>query len=143
MEANTIELLEECSKGCKMAIKSIAQVKEYAQAEKLKKILEAYDKKHDELMRDLAKLLERYGEPDKEPGKMAEICSWFDIEMKMLMHPSEHQIAKLMMDGCNMGIQSVSEYVNKYPDASPESQDAAQKLIKIEEDFMKEMKEFV
>jgi len=63
--------------------------------------------------------------------------------MKMMMHPSDHEVAKIMMDGCNMGIQSVSEYVNKYHDASQESQDSAKKLIKIEEEFMREMKGFV
>jgi hypothetical protein len=42
-----------------------------------------------------------------------------------------------------MGIQSVSEYVNKFDDASGESATIAKRLIKIEEDFMKEMKEFV
>ena len=61
----------------------------------------------------------------------------------MMMHDDDHQIAKLMMDGCNMGIQSVSEYLNKYAGASKEAVAKAKELIKIEEDFMKEMKEYV
>ena len=89
------------------------------------------------------KALSAYGKEGKEPPMMAEVGSWMKIEMKMLMHADDHQIAKLMMDGCNMGIQSVSEYVNKYHDASGESVAIAKRLIKIEEDFMKEMKEFV
>ena len=46
MEENTIKLLKECSLGCKMAVKSIAQVMEYVQCKKLGDILSAYDKKH-------------------------------------------------------------------------------------------------
>ena len=42
-----------------------------------------------------------------------------------------------------MGIQSVSEYMNKYEEASPESIDLAKKIIKTEEDFMGEMKQFL
>ena len=74
---------------------------------------------------------------------MASACAWMGVEMKMTMHPNNHEVAKLMMDGCNMGIQSVSEYLNKYPDASAESQRTAKDIIKIEEDFMQEMKAFV
>lgn len=143
MEDNSIKLLNECSSGCEMAVKSIAQVTEYAQGEKLVRILKSYDKKHKELDEEVALLLARYGEEEKEPAMMAEMGSWMKIEMKMMMHPSDGQIAKLMMDGCNMGIKSISEYLNKYQDASKESCAAAKKLIKIEEDFMKEMKEFV
>lgn len=143
MEENTIKLLKECSSGCKMAVKSIAQVKEYAENEKLTRVLESYDKKHRELDEEVAGMLAQYGKEEKEPAMMAEVGSWMKIEMKMLMNADDTQIAKLMMDGCNMGIQSVSEYVNKYHDASKESESVAKKLIKIEEDFMKEMKEFV
>ena len=101
-----------------MAVKSIAQVKEYAENEKLTRVLESYDKKHRELDEEVAGMLAQYGKEEKEPAMMAEVGSW-------------------------MGIQSVSEYVNKYHDASKESESVAKKLIKIEEDFMKEMKEFV
>jgi Tfp pilus assembly pilus retraction ATPase PilT len=74
---------------------------------------------------------------------MADLWAKMDIEMKMLINGNHHQIAKLMMDGCNMGIQTISEKINQYAEASKESIDVAQKLVKIEEDFMKEMKEFV
>ncbi len=140
MEANTIQLLKECSSGCKMAAESVENVKDYVKTDKLRDLLDAYADKHREIEREVIGLLEDYGKEDEDPSKMAEMCSWFDIKVKMLMHSDEHQIAKLMMDGCNMGIQSLSEYVNKYPDASKESQNLAKKLIKVEEDFMKEMK---
>ena len=42
----------------------------------------------------------------------------------------------IMIDGCNMGIKSVSEYINKYKTASNESMDLAKKLVKIEKEFM-------
>lgn len=143
MDPNTIELLKECSSGCQMARESVKQIKGYTQSDKLRELIEAYGDKHHTLEKEIAELLGEYGKEEKEPSRMAEFCSWMSIQMKMLIHPDDHQVAKLMMDGCNMGIQSVSEYVNKYPDASKESQSVAKKLIKIEEDFMVEMKEFV
>ena len=48
-----------------------------------------------------------------------------------------------MMDGCNMGIQSVSEYKNKYTEASGQSISIAEKLINIEERFMEELRAYM
>lgn len=143
MDANTVELLQECSAGCKMAVDSISQVKDYVQSAKLRDLMNAYNQKHEEYQIRIQQLLSEYNEEDKDPSLMAEIGSKMKITMKMNMHPEDHQVAKLMMDGCNMGIQSVSEYVNKYPNASKEVQDLAKEIIKAEEDFMVEMKEFV
>lgn len=143
MDANTVELLKECSSGCQMGMESVKKMREYAKDSKLDELLEAYGEKHRGLEGRISNLLSQYGEEEKAPAKMAEVMSKMDMSVKMFMHPEDSQVAKLMMDGCNMGIQSVSEYVNKYPDASKESQDIAKDLIKIEEDFMKEMKEFV
>lgn len=143
MDENTIELLKECSSGCQMGMESVKKMREYVKDSKMSELLEAYGEKHRGLEGRISGLLSEYGKDEKAPAKMAEVMAKMDMSIKMFMHPEESQVAKLMMDGCNMGIQSVSEYVNKYPDASQESQDIAKDLIKIEEDFMKEMKSFV
>lgn len=143
MEENTIQLLKECSSGCQMAQKSVKHVREYVTDHKLSELLEAYGEKHTRMEKKISDLLAEYGKEEEEPGKMASACAWMGVEMKMTMHPNNHEVAKLMMDGCNMGIQSVSEYLNKYPDASAESQRTAKDIVKIEEDFMQEMKAFV
>ena len=143
METNTIELLKECSSGCHMAMESVKKMREYAKDSELNNLLEAYGEKHRTLEGKIADQLKSCGEYESSPSKMAEVMARTEMNVKMFMHPDDHQVAKIMMDGCNMGIQSVSEYVNKYPDASKESQDMAKQLIKIEEDFMQEMKGFV
>lgn len=143
MDDDSIKLLKECSSGCKMAIKSIEQIYEYVTERKLAGLLQAYRSKHETMQHKITCLLEEEGKEAEEPSKMAKVCSWFDIEMKMLMNSDEHQIAKLMMDGCNMGIQKLSEYINKYTHASAECVKIAKELVKAEEDFMAEMKSFV
>ncbi len=143
MDVNTIQLLKECSSGCQMGMESVKKMREYVRDPKLNELLEAYGEKHRGLEGRISGILSEYGKEESAPSKMAELMSKMDMSVKMFMHPDDHQVAKLMMDGCNMGIQSVSEYVNKYPDASRESQSVARELIKIEEDFMQEMKGFV
>ena len=143
MDAITIELLKECSSGCQMGMDSVKKMREYAQDPELNHLLEAYGEKHRKLQSKIVEELHKYGEKEAPPAKMAEMMARMEMHMKMFMHPDDKQVAKIMMDGCNMGIQSVSEYVNKYPDASKASQDIAKELIRIEEDFMQEMKGFV
>lgn len=143
MDANTVELLKECSSGCQMAMQSVKKMREYAKDSELNHLLEAYGEKHRKLEGKISDQLKSYGEPESSPSIMAETMAQAEMNVKMLMHPTDHEVAKIMMDGCNMGIQSVSEYVNKYPDASRESQEMAKELIDIEEDFMQEMKGFV
>lgn len=143
MAEDTIELLKECSSGCKMAMNSIRQVREYTKDNKLSELLNNYEDKHDKIHQKTASLLGAYHKIDEEPSAMERVYSWMDIELKMLMEADSHQIAKLMMDGCNMGIQSVCEYINKCSAASDESVEIAQKLVKTEEEFMGEMQAFV
>lgn len=143
MSENTIKLLKECDAGCKMAMDSIAQVEKYAEKEALKKLLDQYQKKHEKLKEEITEQLQKFQKEEQEPDKLASAFAWITTEMKLLMKDNSHQIAKIMMDGCNMGIQSVSEYLNQYPQASQESRSLAKKLVETEEMFMKELKKFL
>ena len=143
MEEQTIKLLEECSKGCKMGTDSIEQVKDYITDEDLWNVIEKYDGKYKELDKEIAGLLKEEGRPDQEPGKMASVFSWITTEMKLMIKDDSRQIAKLMMDGCNMGIQSITETMHECKEASRESVSLAKKLVRTEEDFMQEMKNFL
>ena len=143
MSEDTIKLLKECDAGCKMATDSIAQVEKYVEKEALKKLLDQYQKKHEKLKEEITEQLQKFQKEEQEPDKLASAFAWITTEMKLLMKDNSHQIAKIMMDGCNMGIQSVSEYLNQYPQASQESKSLAKKLVKTEEMFMKELKKFL
>lgn len=143
MNQHSIKLLEECSSGCKMALNSLGQMQEYVIDDKLRSAIDAYKKKHEDIQTRTTDLLMNCGKCPKEPSKMAATFSYMTAEMKLLMKDDNHEIAKLLMDGCNMGIQSISTYRNDFPDASQEIIDIAEDLIKIEEDFMKDVKQFM
>ncbi len=143
MKGDTRKLLQECSSGCKMALNSMEQVEEYLQDGKLRNVIEKYREIHGEIEKDCAELLMQEDAEEKEPGIMASAFSWITTETKLMLKDSHHQIAKIMMDGCNMGIQSVCEYENKYTEASNEAKSLAKKLVVAEEDFVKELKEFL
>lgn len=143
MEANTVELLKECNKGCKMAVESISQVIDKVKNSDMKNELECYNTRHKEIEDKSSQLLKQYNEPESKPGVMASTFSWISTEMKLMLENDDKKIAKIMMDGCNMGIQSVTEYINKYTEASGDSISLAKKLVDVEEKFMEDMKKYL
>ena len=143
MEANTIEILKECHKGCKLAVESMTQVMDKIKSEDLKNVIVHYNTKHKEIEEKAAQLLKEYGKEESEPGIIAGTFSWLSTEIKLKLDNDDKKIAKIMMDGCNMGIQSVTEYINKYTNASSDSIARAKKLVKLEESFMDDMKKFI
>jgi hypothetical protein len=143
IEIDTISLLKECNAGSKMATNSMEQIQEYIVDDKLRRVIDRYNEKHIKLGEEITQLLSEYGADEKDPNKMAKVFSWLTAEVKMMFKDDAHQVAKVMMDGCNMGIQSLSEYINKYAAADEKSVELAKELVKIEEDFMKDLKEFL
>lgn len=140
---STITLLEKCNAGCKSATNSMEQVIPYIQNEDLKKLIQHYNNQHVQLGEETHNLLNQYNEEEKDPNLLAKVFSWISTEVKLMMNDDSNEIAKLMMDGCNMGIQSISQSVNENKNASKESIGIAKKLIKIEEEFMLELKAYL
>ena len=59
------------------------------------------------------------------------------------MDESDATIADLITDGCNMGVKSLSRYLNQYQAADEETKDIAKKLIKQEEELSIHMRPFL
>ena len=59
------------------------------------------------------------------------------------MDDSDASIADLITDGCNMGVKSLSRYLNQYQAADEETKDIAKKLIKQEEELSIHMRSFL
>ena len=143
MEDHTIRLLQECSQGCKMGIQSMNQINEYVSDTKLKRVINKYKEEHEQIDIEADNLLKWHGKEGKQPEKMATAMSWLSTEMKMMMKDDDKQAAKIMMDGCNMGVQSICGFMNQYSGASKSSMEVAKNLVNTEERFREEMKAFL
>lgn len=133
VEQDTIKLLRECDAGVKMGMSSIDDVVKYVRSDTLRARLERCRDEHDTLDTELQHLLDRYRDEGKEPSAIAKGMSRIKTEMKLAMHESDHTIADLMTDGCNMGVKSLSRYLNQYRAADEASKDIAKRLIALEE----------
>ena len=143
MNEETIELLKEIDSGCLMAINSFQQLEEYQMPQGLYELVSKYKIKHDEIQKEASKLLHECHETDKQPGMMASVMSWMTTEMKMMIREDGTQVTKIIMNGCNMGIQQIGEKMHHYENASDEAKKLAEKLIKTEENLLSEIKEYL
>lgn len=133
IEQDTIKLLRECDAGVKMGVSSIKEVLDNVKSDKLRGILIDSLREHEELDKDVQKGLDEFGDEGKDPNPMATSMSWIKTNVKLMMHESDKTVADLMTDGCDMGVKSLSKYLNQYKAADERSKDIAKKLIKIEQ----------
>ncbi|MGI6679309.1 MAG: hypothetical protein ACOX2Q_09720 [Dehalobacterium sp.] len=143
MNEDTIYLLRECNAGCKAATNSMEQVIPYISNEKFMSIIKKYNEKHINLGDECHHMLNKYDEEEKDPQLPAKAFSWISTEIKLAVNKDTSKIADIMIDGCNMGIKSVSKYINKYQAASHDSLNLAKKIVEIEQEFMNEMLDYL
>ncbi len=74
---------------------------------------------------------------------MAKGMSFINTNMKMSMDESDAAVAELMTDGCDMGIKSLYQYLNQYPAADHTSKELCRKLISIEEEFRRDLHNYL
>lgn len=133
IENDTIRLLRECDAGTRMGISAIEDVIGHVSACELKNTLEKAKSDHRELESSIQRLLDQYHDDGKEPGMMAKGMSWMKTNVKLAADGSDETVADLMTDGCNMGVKSLSRYLNQYKAADEKSKDIAKRLISLED----------
>ena len=143
VEQDTIKLLRECDAGVKMGISSIGDVLGYVSSHDLKRVLQDSSEEHDGLKADLQGLLGEYHDEGKEPAAMAKGMSWVKTNVKLKMNESDSTVADLITDGCNMGVKSLSRYLNQYKAADERSKDMAKRIISVEERLSADMRPFL
>ena len=144
MNRDTACLLKECNSGCKSATNSMEQVMPFLKDKNdLKQLIEKYNERHVKIGDECHALLNSVDLDEKDPPMIAKAMSWFSTEMKLLMDDTASHIAGLMVDGCSMGIKSLSGYLNQYKDASEDTRQLTRKLIDLEQEFMQDLLKFV
>ena len=136
IEQDTVRLLRECDAGIKMGVSSIDDVLDRVDSAELKHTLQICKQDHLILQTEIQELLNRYHDEGKNPNPIAKSMSWMKTNMKLVMNESDHTIADLITDGCNMGVKSLNKYLNQYVAADEKSKDICKRLINLEEDLI-------
>ncbi len=140
---DTVKLLRECDAGIKMGVSTLNDVTQYVREQDLLGHIEANKKAHEKLGDELRILLDRYHDDGKDPNVMAKSMSHMKTVMKLGWEKSDQTIADVVTDGCNMGIKSLSRYLNQYKAADEKSKDICKRLISLEESLSHEMRPYL
>ena len=140
---DTQGILQECDAGVKTAIDSIDAVIDRAGSEELKEALRRSRTEHVQLGNEIAALLDENGLTGKDQNAMAKMMTHAKISAEMLLEPTDSTVAELMIDGCNMGIKKLSEYINHFPEATGPAVRVSERLIKTEQELADAMRVFL
>lgn len=143
IEQDTIKLLRECDAGIKMGIASIDDVLDHVRSDAFMKRLTECKQAHEDLQTEIQSQLARFHDDGKEPNPIAKGMSWMKTNMKLSLDECDQVIADLMTDGCNMGVKSLSKYLNQYKAADETSKNITKRLIKLEEQLAADIRPFL
>lgn len=142
-ENDTVKLLRECDSGIKMGISTIDGVMDTAKNAELRDALDGCRTEHLKMKAEIAKMLADYGDLGKEPSIIAKEMSKVKTEAKLCFDESDKAAAELITDGCNMGVKSLSGYLNKYKAADEDAKTLARRLISSEEQLAVRIRKFL
>ena len=143
IEQDTIKLLRECDAGIKMGISSIDDVLDNVSDQAFKQLLIQCKEEHESLKSEIQSLLDQYHDDGKNPNPIAKGMSWMKTNVKLSMDGSDSVIADLMTDGCDMGVKSLSRYLNQYKAADEPSKDIAKRLIALEDKLGADIRQYL
>ena len=141
IEQDTIKLLRECDAGIRMGLDAIRDVLDRVRDRELRRVLDESLHQHEKLDRELQEALRRFSDEGKEPSPIAKSMSHMKTGLKMGLDDSDSTVAELITDGCNMGVKSLSRYLNQYAAADEMSKDVCKRLIKLEEELAVAMRD--
>ena len=130
---DSVLLLQDCIAGCKMALESMDDIREHTDDKQLRELIDKYYDEHTGLSVDCRDLFEKAGADKKEPVVFAKMAAKLQTAMKMAVNDDQSQAAKLLTEGCNMGIETISGSLNEYRDADSKSVAIAERLRTLEE----------
>ncbi len=140
---DTVALLQECGSGVRMGTESIRQIEDRIQDRAMRRQLTACKEKHERLGRRTDALLRKYNAAPQQPNLMAQGMAWLKTNVKMMANMSDATAADVLTDGCNMGVKSLTKYLNEYPQAAPEARAITKELIALEEQTVQELQPYL
>lgn len=143
MEEDTIALLKECNSGIKMGVSSLSDVMDHVTNSNLRSILMDARKEHEKLGDETHSILLKYHEEGKEPHPVAKAMATMKTDVMMTVKEDDRTIAGLITDGCDMGVKSLYQYLNKYEKAEQDVRDMTKKVIESEEHLRKSLQTYL
>lgn len=142
-DGDTVKLLRECDSGIKMGISAIDDVIDDVKDQGFKGLLNDSRSQHEKLQEEIGILLVQHDDEGKDPNPIAKGMSWMKTNVKMAADGGDNTVADLITDGCNMGVKSLSRYLNQYKSADAKSRDITGRLVEIEDRLASNIRQYL
>ena len=100
-------------------------------------------KYYEDQKESIARQMEEYHMTPEETGTMAKLCSNMSIQMRTLGGASTSEIAKLMVEGTNMGIIQLTQVLHSHPDIGEKLKRQGKEIVRHEEAYMERLKAYL
>ena len=142
-DGDTVKLLRECDSGVKMGVEAIDEVLNKVSDNNLSETLKKCKYEHEVLGAEIDKELDIHGDEGKSPNPAVKGMSWIKTNAMLFASPSDSTVADLITDGCNMGVKSLSRYINQYKSADRKSKNIAEKLVNLELNLTEDVRAYL
>jgi len=138
-----IEVLNYVYQNAEMGITGIDDISDKIEDEELKEVTRTQREGYLKISKEAIQIFIKYGQQEAELGKLAKINSYLMIKVKTMIDDSTSNIAKMLIEGSNKGILEITEKINQYQGIDEEIIDLAEKLKKLEESNLEELKKYL
>lgn len=138
-----IELLNYIYQNAKMGIVGIDNIKAEIKNKKLLKTIKEQENDYYTICTKAIKYLSLTNTERKNITNIAKLMTYIDTRKKLLNDNSDSSIAKMMIEGSNMGIIAITEKLNHYEGTDKNIIKLAKELLKIEEKNLDNLKQYL
>ena len=137
------EFLNKIYKNSAAGSESISFLKEKVEDKNLLGDLQYQHMEYQNIRNRASAELSKMGEVPKEQTPFAQMGMWSGIQMNTMLDRSPDKIAEMMIQGSTMGIIDMVRTIKQFPDVPEASKQIGEDLIKLEENSMQKMKQYL
>lgn len=142
MDQNT-EFLNYIYQNSEMGVETIMQIIEIVDHDEFSKHLQAQLNEYQSIYDEAKQKLNESGHQEKDIGAMQKIGAYMSISMKTLTDKTPSHISEMLIQGSTMGTIDATKNIKKYPEADKDIIQLANRLLKMEESNIEQLKKFL
>lgn len=135
--------INDAYKNAHIALQSIADLLPSVEHHALKTELKSQYEGYDNVIREMSNFMLSKNITPKDVNFFKKAMLWGSIKMKVAMNNSKNQIAEMMINGSVMGINELTAMMNESENLLPEVKELIEKLLRLEEDYVDRLKQYL
>ncbi|WRS29026.1 hypothetical protein U6B65_14810 (plasmid) [Oscillospiraceae bacterium MB08-C2-2] len=138
-----INMLNNVYQNAEMGIKGTQLLVEKSDDPRFSQTLHRFLGEYAQLKEQAATLLLEQGEQPRDSNLMESTGLWMGVQFNTLIDKTSSHMAEMLIQGSAMGIVDNTKTLNTHQDISPQAKKVAENLIRIEQDNIKAMKQYL